>query len=79
MAAEAGYRGEIGVIADAKLAPGDARLEWQDGAAVRDLARLEAEASALVEAWLPAERTGAGSGQSGAAHIDDARTETREP
>jgi flagellar assembly protein FliH len=78
-AAEAGYRGEIRVIADAKLAPGDARLEWQDGAAVRDLARLEAEASALVEAWLPAERTCAGSSQAGAAHADGASTDRREP
>jgi flagellar assembly protein FliH len=51
---EAGYRGEIRVMPDARLGPGDARLIWQDGAAERDLASLEAEVVALVDAWLPA-------------------------
>ncbi len=51
---EADYRGEIRVIPDARLGPGDARLIWQDGSAERDLARLEAEVTALVETWLPA-------------------------
>jgi flagellar assembly protein FliH len=53
-AEEADYHGELRVIADAKLGPGDARLTWQDGAAERNLARLEAQVTALVEAWLPA-------------------------
>ncbi len=52
-AEDADYRGELRVIPDAKLGPGDARLTWQDGAAERDLGRLEAQATALVEAWLP--------------------------
>ena len=48
-----------GCVPDAGLGPGDARLAWQDGAAERDLARLEAEAAALVEAWLPDAQRGA--------------------
>jgi hypothetical protein len=52
-AAETGYPGELAVTPDATLRPGDARLCWQDGAAVRDLAELEAEALDLVDAWLP--------------------------
>jgi flagellar biosynthesis/type III secretory pathway protein FliH len=54
VAEEADYRGEIKVVPDARLGPGDARLTWQDGAAERDLGRLEAQVTALVEAWLPA-------------------------
>ena len=50
---EADYRGELRVVPDARLGPADARLIWQDGAAERDLASLEAEVTALVEAWLP--------------------------
>ena len=53
VAAETGYSGELVVSADATLGPGDARLCWQDGAAVRDLDELEAEALGLIDAWLP--------------------------
>ncbi len=53
-AEEANYHGELRLIPDPRLGPGDARLIWQDGAAERDLARLEAEVTALVDAWLPA-------------------------
>jgi flagellar assembly protein FliH len=56
IAEEAGYRGALRVLPDPQLGPGDARLSWQDGTAQRDLARLEAEAIALVDAWLPGER-----------------------
>jgi flagellar assembly protein FliH len=52
-AAEAGYQGELRVLAEPGLEPGDARVRWHDGVAVRDLARIEAEAVALVDAWLP--------------------------
>jgi len=41
------------VLAEPDLGPGDARVRWHDGVAERDLARIEAEAVALVEAWLP--------------------------
>jgi flagellar biosynthesis/type III secretory pathway protein FliH len=56
VAAETGYPGELAVSPDVTLGPGDARLCWHDGAAVRDLAELEAEARDLVDAWLPAGR-----------------------
>ena len=52
-AAEAGYQGELRIVPEPALGPGDARVSWHDGAAERDLARIEAEAVALVEAWLP--------------------------
>jgi flagellar biosynthesis/type III secretory pathway protein FliH len=51
----AGYRGDLAVHGDVGLGPGDARLEWVDGRAERDLAALEREALALVDAWLPPE------------------------
>lgn len=57
-AAETGYPGELAVIPDPALGKGDARLSWQDGAAVRDLAELEADAMDLVDAWLPASGPG---------------------
>ena len=53
VAAAAGYQGGLRVLPEPDLGPGDARVRGQEGAAERDLARLEAEAAALVEAWLP--------------------------
>ena len=53
IAAEAGYRGELAVEPDAQLGPGSARLSWPGGNAARDLAWLEREALAVVDAWLP--------------------------
>lgn len=53
LAAEAGYRGELMVEPDRTLGAGDARLSWRGGSAERDLAELEREATALVDAWLP--------------------------
>lgn len=55
IANEAGFRGELKAVADPSLADGEARLSWQGGAAERDLTRLQAEVSALVDTWLPAE------------------------
>ncbi len=71
---EADYRGELRVIPDARLGPGDARLIWQDGAAERDLASLEAEVGALVDAWLPAAGSRAGHPTSTAAAVAGAET-----
>jgi flagellar assembly protein FliH len=76
-AEEADYRGELRVVSDPRLGPGDARLTWQDGAAERDLARLEAHIAALVEAWLP--DAGAPIGCSSAAPAAGAETEPPEP
>lgn len=53
IAAQAGYRGELAVVPEAQLGPGDARLSWPGGNAERDLASLEREAIAVVDAWLP--------------------------
>jgi flagellar biosynthesis/type III secretory pathway protein FliH len=54
IAAEVGFQGDLRVLVDGGLGPGDARLAWHEGMAERDLARIEAEAIALVDAWLPA-------------------------
>jgi hypothetical protein len=53
VAADAGYQGELRVVPEPGLGSGDARVRWHEGAAERDLARIEAEAVALVDAWLP--------------------------
>jgi flagellar assembly protein FliH len=54
LAREAGFSGALTVEADPGLRTGDARLSWRHGRAIRDLAALEREALAVVDAWLPA-------------------------
>lgn len=52
-----GFEGRVVVQADARLSPGDARVEWTDGGAERDQARLLADIEATVErALAPPER-----------------------
>lgn len=52
-----GFEGRVVVQADGRLAPGDARVEWTDGGAERDQARLMQEIEATVErALAPPER-----------------------
>ena len=48
MAATTGYPGRIVLLADENLAVGDARLEWADGGAERNLAQLLSEADAAM-------------------------------
>jgi flagellar biosynthesis/type III secretory pathway protein FliH len=71
IAAEVGFQGDLRVLADRGLGAGDARLAWHEGMAERDLARIEAEAMALVDAWLPAV-SGALSGEPEAVAPDEA-------
>jgi flagellar assembly protein FliH len=47
-----GFEGRVVVQADARLQPGDARVEWTDGGAERDQARLWVEIEAIVERSL---------------------------
>lgn len=42
-AAAAGYAGKVVVLADPALGPEDARVEWADGGAERDMTRFWAE------------------------------------
>jgi flagellar assembly protein FliH len=49
LAAGAGYAGRIVLIADDALAAGDARVEWADGGAERDLAGQCAQIDALID------------------------------
>jgi flagellar assembly protein FliH len=48
----ASFEGKLIVTADAKIAPGDCRVEWGDGGAERDQTRLWAEIDAVVERAL---------------------------
>ena len=41
IARERGYEGRIVVLGEPEIAPGDVRLEWADGAVVRDAARID--------------------------------------
>jgi flagellar assembly protein FliH len=49
VAAAAGYAGRIVLIADDAIAAGDARVEWADGGAERDLAGQSAQIDALLD------------------------------
>lgn len=54
-----GFEGRVVVQADARLAPGDCRVEWTDGGAERDQARLIDDIDAAIErALAPPERPG---------------------
>ncbi len=53
----AGYQGDLQLVADPELGPGDAKLIWQDGMACRDLAALERELQPLIDAWWPVPAT----------------------
>jgi len=54
---EHGFEGRVVVQADARLPAGDCRVEWTDGGAERDQARLIADIEAAVaRALAPAER-----------------------
>jgi len=54
-----GFEGRVVVQADQRLAPGDCRVEWTDGGAERDQARLFADIETTVERALapPEHRT----------------------
>ena len=47
-----GFEGRVVVQSDARLVPGDCRVEWTDGGAERDQARLIADIEAVVERAL---------------------------
>lgn len=57
LAEETGFLGELLIIADPSLSPGDARLVWKNGVAVRDLKHIQEETNAMIDAWL-GERSG---------------------
>jgi flagellar biosynthesis/type III secretory pathway protein FliH len=76
---EADYRGELRLVPDARLGPGEALLSWQDGVAERGLSRLDGQVAMLIEDWLPATATTAvGAAETGSAQAAAARC-LREP
>lgn len=55
--ASQGFEGRVVIHGDARLAPGDCRVEWADGGAERDGTRLMQEIDAIVErALAPADQ-----------------------
>jgi flagellar assembly protein FliH len=52
IAADQGFQGRVVVQADARLSPGDCRVEWTDGGAERDQARLVRDVEDAVERSL---------------------------
>ncbi len=52
LALEAGFDGRIEIVADDRLAPGDARVDWVDGRAERRLDDLVDDALAVCAGWL---------------------------
>jgi flagellar assembly protein FliH len=52
-----GYAGKIVLLADAAMSDGDARIEWADGGAERDTARLLSEIDAVLARPLDAAET----------------------
>lgn len=52
VASDRGFEGRVVVQGDARVAAGDCRIEWTDGGAERDQARLMTEIEALVERSL---------------------------
>ncbi len=49
LTAQAGYKGEVKIIADDKVDPGDCRMEWSGGGANRDMDALWQEIDEIVE------------------------------
>jgi flagellar assembly protein FliH len=49
LAAGMGCSGTVEVIADSSVAPGDCRIDWTNGGAERDTARLIAEIDGIIE------------------------------
>jgi flagellar assembly protein FliH len=49
VAAGAGYAGRIVLLAEEAIAPGDAKIEWAEGGAERNLSQQCADIDALLE------------------------------
>ena len=47
-ARERGYEGRLVVLGEPDIDPGDVRIEWADGGIVRERARLDADAAAVL-------------------------------
>lgn len=58
IAARVGFEGRLLTAGEASLAPGDCRLEWADGGAERDSARLMGEIDGILERYLGAASPG---------------------
>lgn len=60
LARRAGFAGQIILLAEDELAPGDCRVEWADGGATRSFAALDGEIDGLVSRALTALAAGGG-------------------
>ncbi len=52
IAAQAGFEGRLQVIGDPAVGPGDCRIEWAEGGAERNMARLWQEIEAILDRAL---------------------------
>jgi flagellar assembly protein FliH len=59
-AATCGLQGRLVVLSEPEIAPGDCRVEWADGGAVRDRAGVEAAIMAAVERYLSVRKPAVG-------------------
>jgi flagellar assembly protein FliH len=57
LAATCGLEGRLIVLADDEIAPGDCRIEWADGGAIRDRAAVEAAVAGLVARYISVHRS----------------------
>ncbi len=57
LAAEKGFRGRVMVLPDPEVAPGDGRIDWADGGAVRQQGRIDEQIAAAVDRYLATRTT----------------------
>ena len=49
MANDAGFSGRVVVVAEARIGPADARIEWADGGVERNTEQVWQEIEAIIE------------------------------
>lgn len=56
LASQTGFQGRVVVLPDPEVGPGDGRIDWADGGAVRDGKKIEAGITEAVERFLATRR-----------------------
>ncbi len=49
-----GFEGRLAIFSDSEIAPGDCRIEWQDGGVIRDRAATDAAITEVVNRYVAA-------------------------
>lgn len=71
VAATSGFQGRLIVLAAAEIAPGDCRIEWADGGAVRNRAATEGMIAEAVTHYLAVRRPAMTDAMHGGANADE--------